>query len=160
MKYTKGKDITALDRFFQFCTWQAGGDQCWNWKGHITTPPGYARIVRDGKQVSAHRFAYEAFIGKIPAQRFICHHCDNKGCVNPYHLFAGTHADNMRDASQRNRMAHGEKHLNSKLTEAQVREARLLYNSGKSSTQIAPRYSVNPRTLRDALSFKTWKHVQ
>lgn len=153
---------TALDRFFRFCNWQAGGDACWEWKGWITNPPGYARIVRDGRQVSAHRFAFEAFIGNIPRGAFVCHRCDNKICVNPFHLYAGTHKRNMADASTRGRMSRGEKHRASKLTTELVREARVMYQSGQSSTQVASQLAINinPRTLRDALSGKTWRHVK
>ena len=58
-----------------------------------------------GKTVSAHRFSYMIANGEIPVGMFICHKCDVKGCVNPEHLYAGTHEDNTRDIVDRGRQA-------------------------------------------------------
>ena len=50
----------------------------------------------------AHRISYEFFIGKVVQE--ICHHCDRKGCINPWHLFQGTHSENMKDAKLKGRL--------------------------------------------------------
>lgn len=54
----------------------------------------YSRVNK--KQ--AHRLSYEIFRGSLIQGWEICHNCDRKGCVNPWHLFQGSHSDNMKDS--------------------------------------------------------------
>jgi len=51
-----------------------------------------------------HRQVYAAFVGPLIIGKEICHHCDRRGCINPDHLFQGTHSDNMKDARNKDRI--------------------------------------------------------
>lgn len=75
---------------------------CWLWQG-ATAPNGYGSTTHKDKQISAHRLSYIAFKGEIPDGMYVCHKCDVRNCVNPDHLFLGTHSDNMQDMVNKGR---------------------------------------------------------
>ena len=78
---------------------------CWLWNAGCFQN-GYGQFRLGKKKVKAHRFAYMMCFGEIPVGKIVCHRCDNKKCVNPTHLFLGTHKDNAQDREKKNRHPH------------------------------------------------------
>ena len=77
---------------------------CWLWSGYLQST-GYGQLRLDGKMKLAHRMSWIVFRGDIPDGMCVCHKCDTPRCVNPEHLFLGSHLDNTADAYAKGRMA-------------------------------------------------------
>lgn len=77
---------------------------CWNWTG--ATSRGYGQLTHAGIHQTAHRFAYKHLVEPIKDGMWILHHCDNKLCINPAHLYQGTPVDNRADMLNRGRWKH------------------------------------------------------
>ena len=73
---------------------------CWNWTGS-KTKLGYGEIMRHRKKHTTHRLSWMETNGPIPEGMNVLHHCDNRLCGNPSHLYAGTMKDNMQDKRNR-----------------------------------------------------------
>lgn len=133
------------------------GDDCWVWSGSLRNR-GYGSILVAGRNVPAHRLSYELHRGPIPPGLYVCHHCDNRACVNPNHLFLGTHDDNMADRDRKGRnVAHwGERHYAAKLTWQEVCEMRA--NPDRlTKRQLAERYGVAYPTVGNILAGRKWR---
>lgn len=75
---------------------------CWIWEG-ASDERGYGRIGSGKRVLRTNRASYASFIGSIPAGVHVLHKCDTPACVNPDHLFLGTHSENMRDCVRKGR---------------------------------------------------------
>lgn len=80
-----------------------GPDECWPWKAGVSKKQGYGVFWAHGKSFYAHRIAFDLEKGDIPDTLLVLHHCDNTGCCNPKHLYAGTDKANALDRERRDR---------------------------------------------------------
>jgi len=101
---------------------------CWIYKK--SSSGAYGKIRWQMQWYSAHRVSYEEFVGPITKGLLVCHKCDTPKCVNPDHLFLGSHKDNRKDAVDKNRVPKGEVNHFSKFTDKQIKEMRLLKEEG------------------------------
>lgn len=133
---------------------------CWLWTGALSR--GYGQIWdRDsGRGEWAHRVAYRLFNGPISSGLFVMHKCDVPVCVNPRHLSLGTQRDNILDAKQKHRMAHGASHIRAKLNESDIPAIRLAIKQGRPICMIARDYAIARAAIRRIADGETWKHVR
>src|SRR5271157_2661157 len=137
------------------------GPGCWIWK-NCKTGAGYGQIYLNGRIEYSHRLAWILCVGPIPNGLFVLHSCDNPPCCRPDHLFLGTPKDNSVDAAQKGRLVCpvGAEHVNAKLTDDQVRQARERAAFGESQRAIARSYGVDHTVILDVIQRTAWAHVQ
>jgi len=135
---------------------------CWIWMG-VVTPKGYGHISVGGKKNFCHRLSYSEFVGEIPKGLCVCHKCDVPACINPDHLFLGTHKENMDDRTRKGRskgFLHknrgGEGNPNSKLKAADVIDIR---KSTLKQRELSEKYNVSMSTISGIKTGRKWRHV-
>lgn len=135
---------------------------CWRWD-MSRTKNGYGRVrIKPKLEMTTHRFSWEVHHGSIPEGLCVLHHCDNRWCINPGHLFLGTYLDNHQDMDSKGRRVppRGERHHKAKLTDALVIEMRRLKaEKGLGCKKLGRMFGVTPRTACSILSGKIWKHL-
>jgi hypothetical protein len=130
-----------------------GPEDCWNWIGGCTgNEERYKRPVFSikGTAYIAARVAWVIEHGQDPGDLLVCHKCQpptpssRQLCVNPNHLWLGTHAENMADAIEKN----GNPKNRSRLTEQDVRKIRQLRESGIGPTRIGEMYNLTREAIQ------------
>lgn len=154
------------DRLAMLSDRSGGPVACWPWIGSIshrtsTKHLPYGTLKHNGRQRGAHVWAYVEARGEPPSGKpFVLHTCDNSICVNPAHLYAGTHKRNMADKVERRRQSRlpGEANPRRKLTEDQVYEVRSLQGSA-SSAAVGAMFEVSPAAIQFIWNRKRWSHL-
>lgn len=139
----------AIERFHQ--KYEINESGCWMWNGgtrlNSKGVPYPRHWTDDSESIGAHRFSFELAHGEIPQGMYVCHKCDTPLCVNPDHLFLGSHQDNMRDmvAKQRSFVGRGEdKKGRAKLTNQQADQIRKM---SMSHSNIGAMFGVSAATI-------------
>ena len=141
---------------FEDCVSPEPNSGCWLFDGGESIYSGYVRIFGGCKRQLVHRFAYERYRGLIPPGMCVCHTCDVRCCVNPDHLFLGTHAENIADRNRKGRQARGAKSGRAKLTAEQVLAIRATTTS---PTIIARQYGITAPVVHNIRRRRIWMHL-
>ena len=152
------KGRTESQRFYDFVMPEPNSG-CWIWLGPLySTGYGSFRTAK-GKCMHAHRFSWQLHKNIPIGVLLVCHHCDNRACVNPDHLFLGTHSDNAIDMFRKGRgnTSRGEKHCRAKLTETDIRK---ILRDTRSLRIIGEDYGVDKRYIWKIKHGWHWRHVQ
>ena len=162
-KKYKPRECRALfDRFVEKI--RITNDGCWEWLAAKRN--GYGVIGQGGNGYNlpvlySHRLSFEFFCGVIPDGLFVCHHCDNPGCVRPSHLFLGTNSDNILDAVTKGvklgKSQRGQNNAAAKLTQEQVDEIRNLYKPGEVTyKQLATKFNISLVMVGKIIRRQNW----
>lgn len=153
-------NLSVEERFLLYVRKSDDPEDCWKWTGD-KTKLGYGRFRINDKLYQTHRVSYALFVDTIPDGMEVCHSCDNRGCVNPSHLWLGTHLENIRDMEKKGRHPHnfiarGEKIKNHKLTEKDIHQIRVMIEEGYTQQEIANVFGIARTNISLIKSGKSW----
>lgn len=133
-------------------------DECWLWQA--PSPGRYGMFSINGNNYLPSRVSWALHFGPIPLHKCVCHRCDVPKCVNPRHLFLGTHTDNMADKMAKGRHhstpLRGERQNGARLKNADIAAIRA---DPRRQREIAADYGVNQSTISDIKRGETWAHL-
>ena len=129
---------------------------CWEWTAGKSKGK-YGSVYCDGKFYKAHRVMYELMVAKIPVGMLCLHNCNNPGCINPDHLYIGTHEDNMLDVVISGSQIQSTAKVRI-LNADKVREIRSLRWT-MSQQAIGKMFGVSQSTISQIFRGVSWGHI-
>lgn len=159
-KYVAQMRRSVEDRFFEKVDAKSSAvfwnnSRCHQWTGY-RMKNGYGQFSIDCRAQYAHRVAWELSNGVVPQGMSVLHHCDNRSCVNPSHLFVGTTQDNSDDMKAKGRQALGVRVKGAKLTDDAIRDIR---SSSLLQKNLAEKYGVTQSMISMVRTRANWRHV-
>lgn len=151
-KYRQSK--TAHEYFYQRASIDISDPtKCWSFNSSVDKD-GYHQVgssvaYKELGVARAHQLSFRLHVGEIPSGMFVCHTCDNPGCVNPSHLFLGTPNDNVQDMINKGRYVPGKR--TKKLTTDDIVNI-LRCKSKATAIELAAQYNVSW-----SLIYKIWR---
>lgn len=149
--------IAALIERFHVKTEYQASTGCLVWTGYLQNKGyGVIEMRRGGRKfrMLAHRFAFSHILDiPIPERHDVCHRCDNRRCVNPLHLFAGTRKQNMEDCVSKGRQSRGRKLPQAILSEDEVHSIRA---DERPHDQIALEFGVGASSISNIKNLIEW----
>ena len=168
--YEGGQNMTIIDRLLSGVKVNEETG-CWEWQ-KAKYQDGYGRVSIRDKDVRTHRAMWEEVNGPVPEGMCVCHACDVRRCINPFHLWLGTPEDNQHDKARKGRARGGvadrpelrcrrpgELNPNAKLTNESVAEMRRRFSLGESYRSLAKEFGIHHAVAFRAITRVTWKCV-
>lgn len=148
-------------------------DGCWIWQAGLFSS-GYGQFRWGKKKARTHRIAWMLSFGPVPDGKLVCHTCDNKNCVNPNHLFLGTHKDNAMDRECKGRggdggsrtkkalgSVRGERNPAAKISPHLVSRIRMEYQQENwSYRELANIHGLSKSQIANIIKRRSWSHVR
>jgi hypothetical protein len=133
---------------------------CWICTSHARGGNGYPQVGVNRKITTIARVLLKQKYRDFSSNVHVLHRCDDKGCINPEHLYIGTNKDNMNDRRERCRLpsCKGENNANSFITHEDVELIRHLYSETVTShRQLATQFGISKTQITRILNNKQWK---
>lgn len=166
--YRKRQKVSVEERFWSKVD-KTGN--CWLWTAN-SDRRGYGKFSLQCHTYRSHRVAYQIAVGPVPDEMLILHKCDTPACVNPDHLYVGTHQMNMKDRQNKGRAAYGKRNGMSthpetilrreaspraKITMAIADSIRKDHAEGfKSHQKLGAKYGIKKSQVHNILTGKQW----